>query len=246
VLIVLASRFDVGACSLVRRWAGFNARLLTCECLSRRGWTWQPEAPERASLVLDGEIVSIGSIKGAVSLLAGVGPSELPYVIESEREYVASEIMAFLLAWLSSLPCYVINRPTPLCLAGPRLHHEEWLREAARVGLAILPTTRRVVSFAERSPPEFGSPPNSEALVRPTAATVSVVAGRFVPTDNRPIEEAIASSVCRLASATHAGILTANFVDVGGELLFAGAAPFVDVSIDGIADAMLDAFGIVS
>ncbi|HVO25671.1 MAG TPA: hypothetical protein VMW56_18785 [Candidatus Margulisiibacteriota bacterium] len=249
MLLVLASRSDASAATLVRRWRGHGARLLTCEDLSRRGWVWNPDVPDDGSLVLQEECVSLRSIRGVVSLLPSVAPSELPQIVAEEREYVASEMMAFLVAWLSSLRCRVINRPTPLCLTGPRLHHEQWLREAVRAGLSIHPTSRRVLSFAQRSAAGVGPPSMTDRPCGDTrlAAVLSVVAGRCVPAPtDQPVDGEIVSGLCRLAAAVRAGLLTASFVDVDGKLLFAGAAPIVDVSRADIADIMLEALGVVS
>ena len=61
-------------------------------------------------------------------------PEELPWIDVADRSYVAAEINAFLVAWLASLPCPVVNRPTPRSLCGPGWDRLHWKAAAARVG----------------------------------------------------------------------------------------------------------------
>jgi hypothetical protein len=49
---------------------------------------------------------------------------------------------AFLLAWLSGLPCPVVNRPSPLGLAGPNLRPESWMALASKAGIPVRPVRR--------------------------------------------------------------------------------------------------------
>jgi hypothetical protein len=59
------------------------------------------------------------------------------------RTYVAAELTAFLLAWLTAQSCPVLNRPTACCLAGPNWRPEQWTQAAARLGIPA--QTRRCV-----------------------------------------------------------------------------------------------------
>ena len=244
MLIVLASRFDADAASLVRRWHSQGARLLTCEDLSRCGWTWEPDAPSRGTLVREGKRVSLVAVRGVVSLLSGVEASELPHIVPEEREYVASEMTAFLLAWLSSLSCHVINRPTPLCLTGPRLHREQWLQHASRVGLRIRAAIRRVQSFTQRDDASSSSAMQLDTVANLDGFVVSVpvVAGRCLSSDaGEPLPAEIECGLQRLATTVGAGLLNANLVKVEDGYVFAGATPTVDVSRAEVADTMLEA-----
>jgi hypothetical protein len=236
VLLILAARSDASAAALTRRWHGSGARLLNCEALSRRGWVFDPAAPARGEFVLDGERVQVSSVRGAVSLLSSVHPAELAHIVPEDREYVASEMMAFLVAWLSSLPATVLNRPSPLCLTGPYLRHEQWLGEASRAGLPVRAWTLRVPTPANPAD-AMGSPPTEKNT------TVTVVSGRFVPCPEVP--DRVGAAVAAMASSVGAGLLTATFVDSGRCLEFVGAEPTVDVTRDDVADAMLAALEVV-
>jgi hypothetical protein len=230
MLIILASRSDASAAALARRWHEHGAQVVTCEALSRRGWVFDPATPTRGMLVVGDEPVPVRSVRGAVSLLSAVHPCELPHVVAQDREYVASEMMAFLVAWLSSLPCPVLNRPSPLCLAGPHLRREQWLWAATRVGLPA-----RWESTAAHHA-GCGAGPDTDGW--PTR-TVTVVDGRALP--GRDVPAHVASAVAVMAAATGASLLTATFVDADGCLEFVGAEPTADVARDDVADAMLAA-----
>lgn len=247
MLIVLASCYDAGAAALVRRWRPHGARLLTCVDLSRPGWRWDPGAPDQATYVVAGEPVAARTVHGVVSLLPAVVPVELPHVVAEEREYVASEMTAFLVAWLSSLPCQLLNRPTPLCLTGPRLVHEQWLRRAAKLGLSVHPSLRRARPFV-RPRPEESSPwlgwetPEDEA---DRTVSVPIVAGACLTAglgDTLPAE--FLADLGRLAGETGAGLLTAILARHRQGWRFAGAAPIVDVTRPDVPDAMLLALGV--
>jgi hypothetical protein len=247
VLIVLASSHDAGAASLVRRWRPHGARLLTCADLSRPGWRWEPDAPGRATYVVAGDPVPSRAVRGAVSLLAAVGPAELPHIVAEEQEYVASEMTAFLMAWLSSLPCRMINRPTPLCLTGPRLAHEQWLRLAVHLDLPIRPSLRRVRPFASHGP---GDPSSSLGGETPEGeggrlVPVPIVAGLCVTAGlgELPPTEFLAR-LSRLAAEAGAGLLTATLEQQQHGWRFIGATPMVDVTRSDVTDAMLQALGV--
>ena len=241
MLLIIGSRLDPGAAALAQRWQGHDARLLTCEALSRRGWVFDPAEPARGSFVVDDGPVPIATLRGAVSLLWGVSPSEVPQIAHEDREYVASEMMAFLVAWLSALPCPLLNRPTPVCLAGPHLRQAQWLREAAKFGLPIGPWAwqgpdreRRAAVDVAPSPPR----PRMEAPLQ----TVAVVAGRPIPGCAGPaIPHHVQARVASMATGVGAGLLTATFAERDGGHEFIAATPTVDVSRDDIADAMLAA-----
>lgn len=229
MILVLASRFDVAAGALVQGWEDDGARLLTCAALSRPGWRFDPGRPADGCLVVDEEPVPVSDVRALVSLLPGVHPAELPHIAVEDREYVAGEMMAFLVAWLSALPCRVLNRPTPLCLTGPHLRPEQWVRAAVTAGLPARVATRRVPDTAAK---------------QPAAVPVTVVAGHVVRCADTPsLSASTLAGLERLAAVACAGLLTALFADGDDGLEFVGALPTVDVQRSEVADAMLAAIG---
>jgi hypothetical protein len=140
VLVVLASQWDQQAAALVRDWTG--ARLLTPADLSLRGWVYQAAQPHRTSFVAGGEQVPVAELRGVFTRLPQVMPNELIRIVPADRSYVAAEMQAFLLAWLKALPCPVVNRPSPQCLAGPAWGPERWIHEAAKLDIPVVEIER--------------------------------------------------------------------------------------------------------
>jgi hypothetical protein len=68
---------------------------------------------------------------------------DLLEIVPEDRAYVAAEMTAFLLSWLSSLQCSVLNRPTPAGLSGPYWRPERWVQAAVKVGIPVQGVERR-------------------------------------------------------------------------------------------------------
>jgi len=85
-----------------------------------------------------------GDISGVLVRASHVAAEDLGHIAEPERRYVAAEMTAFLIHWLTQLPCPVLNRPSAGCLGGPGWHPEHWAVMAGRVGLDTLPVQRQV------------------------------------------------------------------------------------------------------
>lgn len=143
MLVVIASRFDRSAVELVEHWTQHNSQLLIPADLSRPGWkdfsgglpTSRHQAPGTA--VVGGHPVSTDELSGVLVRLPTVMPMELSHIVPGDRDYVAAEMTAFLVAWLSRLSCPVVNRPTPLSLSGPMWRREQWSRVAAQFGIRV-------------------------------------------------------------------------------------------------------------
>jgi hypothetical protein len=227
MLLVLASARDAAARELVASWraAGEEVGLATTADLSVKGWRHIAGDPEAGRAVVAGDLVPTGALRAVVCRLAGVDPGELERFHADDRLYAAAEMQAFLLGWLSSLPCPVLNRPRPGHMAGPLLAPEEWAARARRLGIPARARTRRSAF------PAGGAAPDGRADL----LVVEVVGARaFVEG-----EACDAAGPARMAAALAA--------DAGAELLRVGfchgalesADPFVDVSRPAIADALL-------
>lgn len=136
MILVLASGVDEAARKFAQRSDG-RAKLLTCRSLSDRGWRLDVPGRQPPIAVAEGERVGAAEITGVITRLPYVGEGELPHIAAVDRSYVAAEMQAFLFAFLSALPCPVVNRPTPTCLAGPNWRLAQWLRAAREAGAAV-------------------------------------------------------------------------------------------------------------
>lgn len=97
MLVVVASRYDEIARSLVDCWAKQGARLLTCEDLSVVGWRHSlrgvggDSSPLLDSTaVVDAQVVGVEEISGVLIRLPCVFEQELLHIVPDDRAYVAA------------------------------------------------------------------------------------------------------------------------------------------------------------
>jgi hypothetical protein len=140
-------------------------------------------------------------ITGVLTRTPWVTRHELPQIEEADRDYVAAEIYAFLLSWLASLNCPVVNRPMPGRLAGPSWAERQWLAAAGSAGLKVSPRTGEL---------------------RGRVVVVTVV-GRQCFGEASP--ELHAGSL-RLAALAQVELLGVHFDGSDSDALFVGANPF--------------------
>ena len=153
MIVVVASVYDDAARSVVARWDSQRATMLTAEDLCRPGWTLQLPTDRSGNSVIDGSVVPNGEIGGVLTLRSSVLPAELRSIRREDRQYVSSELNAFLLVWLTSLNCRVVNRPSAMSLAGPNWRQEQWTVMAASLGIPVQPR-RRTVPETTVPPPD--------------------------------------------------------------------------------------------
>jgi hypothetical protein len=144
MLVVLASGHDATAQAIVAAWAPWGAELCTPADLSTPGWRHRVGAPEKAVAVIGGQVFPVAAIMGVLTRLPAVQPEELGHIATADRNYVASEMTAFLVAFVSALPGRVLNRPSAGSLSGPAWRQEQWIRAAAMAGIPIRPSQRSV------------------------------------------------------------------------------------------------------
>ena len=151
MLLVLASRWDEQASEFGRSCD--DVRLLTPDDLSTDGWAFQPSAPDSDYVVADGKRIPKKEITGVFTRLPCVMAHELLQIAPQERDYVAAEMHAFLVAWLSTLTCPVVNRHTPGFLSGPAWGREKWISEAAKQSIPVAEFDRDSTSDAHHFVP---------------------------------------------------------------------------------------------
>jgi hypothetical protein len=159
--------------------------------------------------------------------------------VEEERAYVAAEMMAFLVAWLASLNHIVLNRPSPLNLAGPGWCPERWLREARGVGLPVHTAIRSICSYST-SKTVLPSTPEEPRASDPV--TITICADECVFDEKIDLDRRTEIGLRQLAAKAQVGLMTATFLRVEGRLTLYGATPRADVSDARTADALLSHF----
>lgn len=226
MLIIVAARNDMSARELAARWSAQDAVVLTPAGLSQRGWRHQLGSPENSAAVVGGRVVAPGQITGVLTRTWGVDTDELTHIIPEDRQYVTMEMTAFLLSWLTSLDCPVVNRPTPSCLSGPGWRNEQWVRRAAQLSIPVRSVTRRTV---------LGQEPAAAHFYQNTVA-VSIVGTRsFGEADER-----LHLHARLLADSAGVELLVAYFSSAQADAELVGASVWVDVRVPEIADAILE------
>lgn len=214
MLVVLASRFDISANELVENWTDNNARLMTPADLSRPGWRDFSGGPPSGirdvpgSAVIDGQTVGTDQLTGVLVRLLIVMPEELSHIVPEDRDYVAAEMMAFLVSWLSRLSCPVLNRPTPLCLVGPAWRWEKWSAIATEIGMKVRHPQGRSLAMA------------GDNATQPADTRQVIVVGDRCIGSRTPSEE---RSALKLALASNVALLQLDFA--GDELASVSVLP---------------------
>jgi hypothetical protein len=224
VIVVIASCFDQGARTLAARQGADRVVLLTCEDLSVPGWRHYVAAAGTSVAVVGGREVTLEEITGVITCLPSVSEMELLHIVPADRSYVAAEMTAFLLSWLSTLRCPVVNRPSPTCLYGPYWRAEQWAHLASATGMRVQPVYRRV-AFAERP---------THAV--PECTTVTVVGERCLG----QADTTVMTEVRRLAKAANVEMLTVRVSGAGPDATFLGADPCPDLTSPETAEAILE------
>lgn len=226
MLIVLASQYDVPAQVLVQRWAAHGAVLLTPGDLCAPGWRYDEGPEEELRAVVGGMPLRAADLRGVYVRLPAVPETELSIIRAEERAYVAAEMTAFLLAWLTRLPCPVLNRPRATSLAGPAWRPEQWLHAAAREGLPVVSLHRSTSVPGTYVPREAPAQAGSQVIV----------VGQACLGEASPLGK---HSARRLARAAGVEVLAVQLTGSWDAPAVAGAHEFPDPGDPLVADALL-------
>jgi hypothetical protein len=182
MLLVVGSALDSEPVRLVENLdrAGCDCALVTPADLSVAGWRLHPGYPDETQAAVAGRILGTDDIDAVIIALSAVAAHDLPHIVEEDRDYVAQEMGAFLLAWMSELTCPILDRPTPTSLAGCGRSSFEWADLATSTGVAANPRwegpTEAVTVVAGMAAGEV-TPPFAD-----TAETLAAAAGRSLVT----------------------------------------------------------------
>jgi len=224
--LVLASRSDAAAISFATS-AGPEIRLMTPADLSQPGWKFRLGDVASSMAMIAGQPVPSAAIAGVLTRLPGVAEHDLPHIVASDRAYVAAEMSAFLLAWLTALDCPLVNRPTPQCLSGPMWRPEQWVVLANRLGISARPVIRRAAR-------ENASVTGDGAVS--AATTITIVGRQHVGED----DETLVKRAHALADAACVDLLAVQFDGCGADAHFVGASSWLDLADERVAIKVMD------
>jgi hypothetical protein len=148
VIVVVGSRHDPVATSLVAAWPG--AALCAAGDLTTEGWVW-PVGAGRRTWVVGGERVPDERVTGVFVRRATVYPEELTGVHRDDRAYLGAEAHAFLVHVLGTTSATVANPVADGALGDELVRPERWMPLAAAAGLAVAPV--RLTTLPRRPRP---------------------------------------------------------------------------------------------
>jgi hypothetical protein len=238
MIVIVANRWDQTPKAVASRWGEPNVAVLTAQDLSVAGWRQHLNGMDGGTAVVDRKLVPQKEIAGVLTLMPCVYEQELVEIAPEDRSYVATEMTAFLLFWLSRLQfqCPVLNRPTPTCLSGPHWRREQWVHAAAQAGIPVQPARRHAAPHApaEHAPAEHGSAAQEETIADST--TVTVVGKRFFG----EAEPDLQRQARHLADLAGVELLAVRFSGPEHGARFLSADSFPNLSDDKLADAVLE------
>lgn len=225
MLIILAKREDAEAAWLANRWSSHDAVVVSPADLSQSGWVHYVGSPEGSRVHIGGHEVREESISGVLVRMASVGPEDLDHIVPSDRAYVAAEMTAFMLAWLSGLACPVLNRPAAESLGGPALRPEQWVHCASLIGIPTTPVRRGSATSSATFGDDFG-------------CELTVVGTACFGSGDRTLKE----RARQLARSSGTNLLSVRFSGPDAKSQLVSASPWPDVGSPEIADAVLSCF----
>jgi hypothetical protein len=232
MIVVVASRHDQSAKTFVTKQSDRCVGLLTCEDLSTTGWQYYLNNIDASRAVVSGEIVSCAHIKGVLTRRPAIIKEELQHIEPEDRQYVAAEMHAFLLAWLSSLRCPVINLPAGTSLSGPQWRPEQWTSFVARLDIPVMPWRRRESLTAGMTATQ----------VTANNVEVVVVGDRWFGN----VTTALGKQSVRIAQAAGVSFLSLTYSSPDEQAVFLQASLWPTLDNEEVVTALFDYFRIYS
>lgn len=233
MFVVIAGQHDEIARAFAAHDGAHELGVMTSLDLACAGWRHNLGAAHAGTAVVAGRCVPVSEIEGVVTRLPYVWESELAHIAAPERAYVAGELSAFLLAWLTALRCPVLNRPAPASLTGPGWRLPQWLQLAARTGLNVRP-------YAQHCPTPGDEPAAQDAAGDGaarggTTTTLTVVGEQCFGAGAAELK----TQARALARAADVALLAVYFDGAGADAAFLGVNTCPDVSAPEVAAAVL-------
>ena len=140
-LLVFGSALDDHPAALVQQWRcrGGDAVLVQPRDLSEPGWRLRVGRAEDLTATSSGRQFGHNDIDAVVCALPWIAPYELVHIAAGDRDYAAQEMGSFLLAWLNEFNGPVVDRATPLNLAGCGRSKWQWAAVARSAGITADP-----------------------------------------------------------------------------------------------------------
>ncbi len=188
------------------------------------GWCYSTADINGSIAIVDGQRLVSRDICGVFTRMHCVMEDDLGHIVPEDRAYVAAEMSAFLLAWLTSLRCPMLNRPTPTSLLGPYLRYEKWILTAARLGIPVAASRRYALLSNRPIIPEHNG------------VTVTIIGQKYFG----EVDPILARQARSLADAARVDLLSVRFSGHEPGSLFMGAGFDMNIIPENMADAILE------
>ena len=226
MILVIAERHDHAALWLARRLsaraAGRVAMVtpLQLVCSTSIAHRLSTAGSSSAFVLADGTRLDLDAVSGVVNRMAAMPMAHLASASAADRDYAASEWHAFLLGWLASLACPVLNPPAPEWLAGALHSSLAATQLALAAGLAV--EADHAGTMAEPDP----------SAERVAETTHFACCGQLV---GPILEPAAREAILSFAHAYGAPLLQVETAAGGGRRQFLRATSFPDFTRGGSA-----------
>ena len=227
MILIISNYLDDTAGELLKLFPAGKASLFTSQHLSSRGIAAYSNQFNNSYVTIEENSLSVESITGVITLIPSIFPWELIQIEKEDREYVAGEMTAFMIYFLSCLRCPKLNPPSPSCLSGFNWRQEHWIKKAFELRIPVKPIE---ISSREKIKTNYL---DAEII------TIIIIGNQFCGQDN----ELLISYAFHLARHTGMKLLQVNFIKYSNdETYFLSASQFPDLDNNSVMEAMVDYF----
>jgi len=197
--------------------------VLTCHELAQSPIRLHPMQPENSTLAVGGRTVPVTEITAVLNLLPAVFANEFSQFPAAERAEQAAVFRTLLVYLQSSLPCTVVNRPSPVSMTGTVPNPAAWFAAATAAGVPIA----RLTASSDGKGLLGGRGP---------ASAVTCLGGHLVEPSGTPADEytPALARLCRLE------YLRAVFRQEDSGMRFLGADSYPDIRTPSTRAALRD------
>ncbi len=139
MILIITNIIDENAPSLLKKFPKGEAVMLTSRVLSDTLLNVNVNDFYNLRIKIDGNELCVKDITGVVTLIPSIMPQELIHINEKDRDYVCSEMNAFLIYFLSELKCLKVNKPSCNCLSGFNHDMIYWSHMAESLKIPVFP-----------------------------------------------------------------------------------------------------------
>jgi len=227
MILVVANSTDDTAQDLVNSFPKGLACLFTAQSLSNAGLVTYTNQFNDSFITINGVKILFASITGVITLIPVIFDWELIQIQKEDREYVASEMNAFMTYLLSKLSCPKLNFPSATFLSGQNWRREHWIQIASHLKIPVQ-------SFTYDSKNKDVNYRNNDSIIR-----ITIIGNQHFGSTNK----ILIAYAFQLAKYTQLEFLEVTFIEnKEGNKSFFSASQFPDLENKKIQEAIVNYF----